>query len=349
MSWLSSIISGLFDVGQGYYNRYVQQQENEKDRNFNADEAEKNRLFQSKEAELAYERQVDFFEQHQSIGAQVNAYKAAGLNPALLAGGVSQGASPSAPAASGSQASSSGSSLPTSMLDFAKMALGFQETKARIEGIREDNRLKRAQAVGQEIDNLSAGDINSATIANLWSKTAEQDENRNLLIQKVLTESSTREQIIANTSLLTEKALSESKSREVASAQIGLISAQVGKISFDKIIARETLDNMKSLTKAQISEIQSNVSFLGERINQVSSERDFFDKVKQYRVNLEKARSDNADVAEKLSALSPILGKVDFPHQFGGTFDDKNSLYDKAYRSYLDTYLDIMIDVANSK
>ena len=51
---------------------------------FNAEQAQLNRDFQSKEAELAYERQLDYFDKTQSASAQVEQYKKAGLRPAFL-------------------------------------------------------------------------------------------------------------------------------------------------------------------------------------------------------------------------------------------------------------------------
>lgn len=77
-------------------------------RDWQSAEAEANRRFQSKEAELAYDRQVDFYNSFQSPSAMVQQYKDAGLNPALMAGGsVGQSSVPSSSAPSGSMPSSS--------------------------------------------------------------------------------------------------------------------------------------------------------------------------------------------------------------------------------------------------
>ena len=69
-------------------------------------EAYANRRFQAEQAQLDYDRQVEFYEQYQSIGAQMRQYRENGLNPMLMAGGVQPSAStPSTSVPSGSMPS----------------------------------------------------------------------------------------------------------------------------------------------------------------------------------------------------------------------------------------------------
>lgn len=75
---------------------------------FSAQEAQKQRDFDAQQAELAYERQREFYQDFQSPAAQVQQYQEAGLNPALMYGrGATPASAISAPQASGSGAPSS--------------------------------------------------------------------------------------------------------------------------------------------------------------------------------------------------------------------------------------------------
>lgn len=154
---------------------------------FNAAEAEKNRLFQSKEAEAAFERQEDFYERYQSIGAQVRQYQAAGLNPALLAGGVSVGSTPSSPAAAGSSASSSAASSPVaSSPGGSSPAASSSPLGAALSALPEVASVGRIIA---EIQNIRANtektkketswidDINTTNVDNLRSMISERQSN----------------------------------------------------------------------------------------------------------------------------------------------------------------------------
>lgn len=125
----------------------AQKQQND----FEANQAQINRDFQSKEAELAFERQIDFYEEYQSIGAQMRQYRENGLNPALLAGGVSPSASGgSSPAAQGSAAhSSSVSSNPMALVSFVMQLLGKK--------VEIDNMKKQGQKIDAETQNIKEG------------------------------------------------------------------------------------------------------------------------------------------------------------------------------------------------
>lgn len=75
---------------------------------FTAKEAQKQRDWESSEAEIAYERQREFYQDFQSPQAQIQQYQEAGLNPALMYGNGAGVASPiSAPQGSGGAAAQS--------------------------------------------------------------------------------------------------------------------------------------------------------------------------------------------------------------------------------------------------
>lgn len=150
------IISAIIGAGASTANNAAniahQVAENQKDRNFNAEQASLNRDFQSKEAELAYERQLDYYNTTQSPEAMVKQYQAAGLNPAMLAGGVSGSSAPiSAP--SGSSASSHGSPLPQ-MTNILSDAMNLETMKATIEEIR--SRTNKNEAETQSIEKATS-------------------------------------------------------------------------------------------------------------------------------------------------------------------------------------------------
>lgn len=199
MGWLGSLFGGLFDTANSAANRKAQREENEKqreharqqqedaqsfnaeqaqlDRDFQSSEAQINRDFQSKMAEDAYDREVEFYEQYQSIGAQIRQYKDAGLNPALLAGGVSPAssapvsASPSGSLPSGASASSGASvagvsSLPE-VIGFAEKALDLESLKTQIEDYKASIREKNSRSLLNEIDALTRGNMNEATLSQI--------------------------------------------------------------------------------------------------------------------------------------------------------------------------------------
>lgn len=135
---------------------------------FNSVQAQLNRDFQSKEAELAYERQLDYYEQTQSAQAKVKEYQEAGLNPALLAGGISSGSSPAPSAPSGSVASSgisgsSAKSLPA-LSNVLETFLHMKRQEAEIQNIEADTEQKETNTAW--IDALNSGKLEQMRAAS---------------------------------------------------------------------------------------------------------------------------------------------------------------------------------------
>lgn len=171
-SWLDSMSGASLTNAQKAMNDY-NSSEAEKQRDFASSEAAIQRDFASKEAELAYDRQTQFYDKYQSIGAQIRQYKENGLNPALLAGGVSAGSTPSSPAATSSvpsssaAASSSPSSNPMALVSFIMQLAGIKsqidKTKAETQNIKKET---------SWVD-----DINTANVENLRSLISERQSN----------------------------------------------------------------------------------------------------------------------------------------------------------------------------
>ena len=209
MAIWDTLLSGAFDLGTSIYNQESQKEENDKARDFaeyqqsaaqnfnyvmqedaqafNSAEAALNRDFQSKEAEAAFERQRDFYEQYQSIGAQVQQYKESGLNPALLAGGVSVGSTPSSPVPSGSSASSSAahvSPISAALSSLPEIAM-IGKQLAEIRNINADTDLKDSIGEKTEKETSWIDRLNSQNIKQSEQVISESRSNCELNAQKV--------------------------------------------------------------------------------------------------------------------------------------------------------------------
>lgn len=165
-------------------------------REWQSAEADKNRNFQAQQAQLDYDRQVEFYEQYQSIGAQMRQYRENGLNPALLAGGVQPSASmpstsvPSGSTPSGSTAhatSPSSGSLNLNIPQLLQQVMNFKKLQSEID-LNESMALKnRSDATYTDkrtswIDTLSSIDVektqqdireSAERVNNLISQTAK--------------------------------------------------------------------------------------------------------------------------------------------------------------------------------
>ena len=181
-----ALTSSLINSGSAHasnrLNRELQKYLQEDAQVFNAEQAQLNRDFQSKEAELAYERQLDYFEQTQSAQAQVRQYQEAGLNPALLAGGMSVGSSSPQSSPSGSAASSSVGSVPSSHLaQFANIidaALSAKRQLAEIENIE-------ANTAQTEKNTSWIDEINSTNVKEAQSVISHNEAQSKLCLQQV--------------------------------------------------------------------------------------------------------------------------------------------------------------------
>lgn len=115
-------------------------------------ENERNRQFNSEQAEKAYARQLEFWRMQQEYNtpaALMKRYKDAGLNPDLVYGEVSPvNASSSSPTASYSGSVGSDLSTKRTIGDIASMALQMQREKAEIDNIKADTANKNANTAG---------------------------------------------------------------------------------------------------------------------------------------------------------------------------------------------------------
>lgn len=148
--------------------------------------------FEHDEAELAYQRQIDYYNQFQSPDAMMRQYREAGLNPALMMTGGNEGAvSPiSPPQASGTSAGSQTASLGDIVSLFSNLSLiDAQRTKllADAKNTDADTGLKEAQTQGQKIANEWLPEQYGANIESVKANTATlQDALKNNEVQREL-------------------------------------------------------------------------------------------------------------------------------------------------------------------
>lgn len=148
--------------------------------------AREQNAFNAREAEEAYNRQVDFYDSRQSAPAMVEQYKQAGINPALVSG-YSPSSPPTSEAASGNGGNPSGDILGL-LVNLFMRNKEFQLQKSLVDA---EVDLKNAQAgearsrtVGQDIDNMSKERYNElrnesmlATINNILANTKNTEQN----------------------------------------------------------------------------------------------------------------------------------------------------------------------------
>lgn len=188
-SSMSSFLGSVINTAGGIYNNErnisVSREHREDNQAFEAEQAQLNRDFQSKEAELAFEREVDFYEKYKSPSAMVQQYMDAGLNPALLAGGIGSSTSPSASAPSGSAGHSSGSApVNSNPFSFAADAFDFAGFAQAIELRKQEIKIKREEAEKLRIENKYrerreqlATEIDEATANLTWERIEEVKTN----------------------------------------------------------------------------------------------------------------------------------------------------------------------------
>ena len=153
------IIQEIGNWFNGLLNRRAQSKENEKDRQFNAEQAELNRTWQEEQ-----------YVKYESVAAQMQQRQAAGLNPNEQIQAMSAG--------TGSTAQSHSNSLPP-ISDFSlfaqipSMIAGLQKTKAETEGLRIKNQtdllLLRQEAI-------KTGDFET-----YWSTIVAEQDNKTKL------------------------------------------------------------------------------------------------------------------------------------------------------------------------
>lgn len=134
---------------------------NKDNRKWQGEQAELARNWSSKEAELAYERQLEYYDSKLSPAAQVEQYKDAGLNPALMYKGGASSSSSSAPQASpaGSPSGSAATFQPMQAFSMLEAIMSIQRQKAEIANIKADT--DQIQKQTSWIDTYNSASVDS--------------------------------------------------------------------------------------------------------------------------------------------------------------------------------------------
>lgn len=214
------------------------------------DENERNRQFNAEQAEKSYERQVAFWKMQQDYNtpaALMRRYKDAGLNPDLVYGGVSPvNASSSSPTASYGGSVGSDLSAKRTLGDIASMALQMQREKAEIDNIKADTANKNANTAGtltynQFQEKLLQGQIdlnNMNLMLGDWTAKLNEAEQKKLF----------------------QETKNLERTYDVLSAEIDKVKAAVANMEADTVLKKLEALFAAPRFKAEMEEIASRIN-----------------------------------------------------------------------------------------
>lgn len=241
--WLSSLWNkwtGSGTTGQQDELNDFEASQAQLNRDWQSVEADKARRFQAEQAQLDYDRQVEFYEQYQSIGAQMRQYKEAGLNPALLAGGVQ-------PTSSAPSASAPGTAVPTGSAAHATSPMSSPSGFAGFMG-----QILNLLKLRSEIDvNKSVSRKNIADADKTGKEASWIDVLSNMDVQETQQRIKESNQRINEMFVNMRKSLSDidvnNKTLEIGDARISLMGTQEELNSTQSILNRLNANEMSLL------------------------------------------------------------------------------------------------------
>lgn len=155
MSWIRDNLFNVLGSALGFGTFGANQINQNKQNRFNAEQAQLNRNFQAEQAQLARDWQEEFYNTYQSPSAMVRQYQDAGLNPALLAGGMNIDSPPSTQTPSGSMASGTAPNY-QSVADLVNMVGQMAMLKSEIDKNKSIAEMNRASAFNYQRQGLAA-------------------------------------------------------------------------------------------------------------------------------------------------------------------------------------------------
>lgn len=232
MSWLSNLLGIGTGLADWALNQYSGLSKSEKQQNdFNAAQAQQARDFSAQQAEVERDWQEEMYAKYNSLQGRISQAKAAGVNPMLAVTGNSvspmsaSAGSPAAPAASGSSMRGPSSDMVGAVLSFSKL-------KAEIDNINAQTRNANAQALNQEINAETLGDMNQASIKQIMSTIENSKADTELKIAKVAEVSSHILNTEADTKIKIE--------------QLGVMASEVANINADTDVKVAQLQQIAS-------------------------------------------------------------------------------------------------------
>lgn len=275
MGWLDALISGAFGIGDSFLqNRMPLSVSDKQAHQLNVDETMRQER-----------RQEDFYNQYQSIGAQVRQMQDSGINPAVAAGGLQASSPASGPSYSGASASlSDGLSSVIPMLqalnvikmDKAENArkqeaheVGVRKTEAEIKNI--ESRTK-----GQDFSNEHAEEIfkldkdeREARISHVFASIDEKEANSKLIrantsLSELKSDYQRFMNSIAEVDAKTRESVIDSMLRS-ADAERLFIQSERELNELRKKYAEEDRPSQKRILAAQLEEAESQADYMKKR------------------------------------------------------------------------------------
>lgn len=225
-------------------------------------------------AEDAYRRQVEFFENFQSpeaqMKSQLKAYNIAGLNTMGLAGYQPSVTASSAPMAS--PASGSGSSPLGAISSMLELLLKKKQTNINQKMADADIGVKEATAEGIRTENAHKDEYWKTLIAKLKSETNLNTAN----VEKVITDTEYSKLLVQYAptqfsaqiyELMTRGELNESKIQEVSS----IIAKNASEIRLNDVEIKR-VESVIKVNNATVKKINSEVQKIGAEIKKIGAE-----------------------------------------------------------------------------
>ena len=273
--WLSSLWNkwtGAGTTGQQDELNAFESAQAQQNRDWQSVEADKNRRFQAEQAQLDYDRQVEFYEQYQSIGAQMRQYKEAGLNPALLADGVQPSSSaPSASVPVGSTPSGSAAhatspmSSPSGFAGFMGQILNLLKLRSEIDVNKSVSRKNIADAGKTDKETSWIDILSNMDVAEAQQKIKESNQR----IDKMLVDM--------------QKSLSDidvnNKTLEIGDARISLMGTQEELNATQSILNKLKANEMSLLMPYVQARAEAEIALINAQTEEsrMSAERQMYE------------------------------------------------------------------------
>lgn len=255
--------------------------------------------FSAKMAEDEFNRQAEFYDENQSIGAQIRQYKENGINPILTASGVGSGSS----SPSGGTPSSVSPETADPFSQIAQMfsvVQGFAKTKAEIANINANTAETQERTKGYEGQRQLVSAQVSETLeraSNLFADTSIKKEQVKTTLDEAL-------QRIDNMKADTAK-----KKAEFDAIVDGLKTAALN---------RDLISKQVQLSDAQWAHYVAQVEKISYEIKILDQDYLFARNTRSDRQNFEKYRAESARIEKELLDFEKELQGLGVPSETEG-------------------------------